>query len=85
MDVLLRQTFLVGYRLNGSVVVMLVNLTVDGLLNLLVLVRLYRLSNNSWVDDLVNISRMASVRGEGLDGVLCGFHDGQCRKMSIEF
>lgn len=53
--VLLRQNLLVGYRLDGGVVVILMDFFVDGLSCLLVLMRLHCLVDDTRLDALINL------------------------------
>ncbi len=75
MLVLLGQRLLVGDRLDGSVIMVLVNITVHCLRDFLMSVREDVLLCHGRVHDLVDGGFVASVRGELVNGGLSGFHD----------
>jgi len=64
VGVLFGQNFPVGDRLNGSVVVVLVDLAIDRLLVVLMTGRCYTLILNGGVDGLVNGSIVLSILGK---------------------
>lgn len=74
VGMLLRKSFLVRQRLNGGVVVMLMNLTVNSLGGFLVEVRLDGLSSDGGVDRLIDGGVVAPVAGDLVDGGSSCFH-----------
>ena len=71
---LFRQNLLVIDRLDGRVIVMLVDLSVNCLGDFLMSVRVDGFLRHSRVYDLIDGGLVASVGGELVHGVLCGFH-----------
>lgn len=72
--VLLRQDLLCSDRLDGGVVMVLVNLTVDGGCDLLVLNGLDNLLDDGGVNDLVHLGDGTAVTGDVLDCLSSGVH-----------
>lgn len=84
VSVLLGKAFLVGDRLDGGMVVILVDFTVDGLCRLLVAVGLHLLLGDRRADCFVDIGAVALVGGELADGVLGGLHLGCVVNMYLD-
>lgn len=74
MSVLLWENLSVLNWLDSGVVMILVDLSVNGFCCLLMSVRLDGLGGDGWVDNLVNVSGVAVTAGDLGDGGSCGVH-----------
>lgn len=74
MRVLLWENFTVGNWLNSGVVMVLVNLPVDGLRSLLMSSRLDNLASDRRVDYFIDVREVTCLGGKLVNGFSCSFH-----------
>lgn len=77
MGMFLRDDLSVRNRLHGSVVVVLVNLSINSLGGFFMSVRPDRLRSDSRLNNFIHLGGVASSAGNLLDCCFCGFHDGE--------
>jgi hypothetical protein len=77
VNMLLRQNLLVLERLNGGMVMVLMNFTVDSLSSFFVSHRLDHLADDGGVDGLFDGGDMTAVASQFIDCCSCCVHDGR--------
>ena len=84
--VLLGKDLLVSQRLHGCVMMVLVDLTVNGLCDVFMTSRLDGFGGDGRIHPLLDVGVVAMLAGELIDGGFCGLHCGMCLSLnSLDF